>query len=120
MHEEIAGRWFSWPNLALLSPVPVATALLAAALFRGVRRDHEATPFLCAVGLFAISYVGLAISLWPNVVPPDITIWEASSSPATQRFLLYGVAVVVPLILLYTAYSYYVFRGKVRADAGYH
>ncbi|MGZ8995367.1 MAG: cytochrome d ubiquinol oxidase subunit II, partial [Rhodospirillales bacterium] len=85
-----------------------------------VRRNHELTPFLAAVGLFLLSYVGLAISLWPNVVPPDITIWEASSSPSTQRFLLYGVAVVVPLILVYTAYSYYVFRGKVRADAGYH
>jgi cytochrome d ubiquinol oxidase subunit II len=120
MHEEIAGRWFSWPNIALLSPVPVATAALAYALFIGVRRDHELTPFLAAVGLFLLSYVGLAISIWPNVVPPDISIWEASSSPATQRFLLYGVAVVVPLILLYTAYSYYVFRGKVRADAGYH
>ena len=120
MHEEIAGRWFSWPNIALLSPVPVATAALAYALFSGVRRNHELTPFLSAVGLFLLSYVGLAISIWPNVVPPDISIWEASSSPATQRFLLYGVAVVVPLILLYTAYSYYVFRGKVRADAGYH
>jgi cytochrome d ubiquinol oxidase subunit II len=120
MHEEIAGRWFSWPNIALLSPVPMATAALAYALFSGVRRNHELTPFLSAVGLFALSYIGLAISIWPNVVPPDISIWEASSSPATQRFLLYGVAVVVPLILLYTAYSYYVFRGKVRADAGYH
>lgn len=120
MHGEIAERWFSWPNIALLSPVPVATAALACALFWGIRRNHELTPFLAAVGLFALSYVGLAISLWPNVVPPDITIWEASSSPSTQRFLLYGVAVVVPLILVYTAYSYYVFRGKVRADAGYH
>jgi cytochrome d ubiquinol oxidase subunit II len=120
MHEAIASRWFSWPNIALLSPVPVATAALAYALFSGVRRNHELTPFLAAVGLFLLSYVGLAISLWPNVVPPDISIWEASSSPATQRFLLYGVAVVVPLILLYTAYSYYVFRGKVRGDGGYH
>lgn len=120
MHPEIAERWFSWPNIAYLSPVPLATGLLALVLFRAIQRRREAVPFLAAVGLFVLSYGGLAISLWPNVVPPDITIWEAASSPATQRFLLYGVAVVVPLILLYTAYSYYVFRGKIRADAGYH
>lgn len=120
IHAEIAERWFSWPNIAYLSPVPLATGLLAFVLLRAVWARREATPFLSAVGLFVLSYCGLAISLWPNVVPPNITIWEASSSPATQRFLLYGVAVVVPLILAYTAYSYYVFRGKIRADAGYH
>ncbi len=120
MHAEIAERWFSWPNIAYLSPVPLATGLLAVVLLWAVRERREAVPFLAAIGLFVLSYAGLAISLWPHIVPPDITIWQASSSPATQRFLLYGVAVVVPLILLYTAYSYYVFRGKVRADAGYH
>ncbi|MBL8659968.1 MAG: cytochrome d ubiquinol oxidase subunit II, partial [Rhodospirillales bacterium] len=113
-------RWFSWPNIAYLSPVPLATGLLAFVLFRAVEGRREVVPFLCAVGLFVLSYGGLAISLWPNVVPPNISIWEAASSPETQRFLLYGVAVVVPLILLYTGYSYYVFRGKIRADAGYH
>lgn len=120
MHPEIAERWFSWPNIAYLSPVPLTTGLLALILLWAVRGRRELVPFLAAVGLFLLSYAGLAISLWPHVVPPDITIWQASSSPATQRFLLYGVAVVVPLILVYTAYSYYVFRGKIRADAGYH
>ncbi len=117
---EIARRWFSWPNIAYLSPVPVLTALAAIGLWRAMERGAEVVPFLLAMALFLLSYGGLAISLWPNVIPPDISIWQAASPPETQVFLLVGVAFLVPAILGYTAYSYWVFRGKVAHDAGYH
>jgi len=120
MDEAIAERWFSWPNIAYLSPVPIVTAAVAFILYRAIETRREILPFICALGLFALSYMGLAISLWPNVIPPDISIWEAASSPEAQRFLLYGVAVLIPVTLGYTAYSYYVFRGKVRPGEGYH
>ena len=118
-HPEIAARWFTVPNIYYLWPVPLAVAALALALWRAVATRRERAPFPLALALFALGYVGLGISLWPNVVPPRISIWEAASSPATQSFMLYGVVVLVPLILGYTAYSYRVFRGKV-TGAGYH
>jgi cytochrome d ubiquinol oxidase subunit II len=119
-HQDIAERWFSWPNIVYLSPVPILTGLLALGLYVMLERRREVLPFILSIGLFTLSYIGLAISLWPNVVPPDITIWDAAADPKTQVFLLVGVAIVVPIILIYTAYSYYVFRGKVRPDEGYH
>jgi cytochrome d ubiquinol oxidase subunit II len=103
-----------------LSPVPILTGLLAFSLYVMLQRRREVLPFILSIGLFTLSYIGLAISLWPNVVPPDITIWDAAADPKTQVFLLVGVAIVVPIILVYTAYSYYVFRGKVRPGEGYH
>ena len=77
-------------------------------------------PFLLSMALFMLSFLGLGISLWPNIIPPDISIWEAAAPPETQIFLLVGVGILVPLILAYTAMTYYVFRGKVTEDAGYH
>ena len=117
---EIHERWFAWPNIAWLAPVPLLTALCAFALWRSLRALHEVTPFLLTMGLFLLGYAALVISLWPNVVPPDISIWEAASPPETQIFLLVGVAFLIPLILAYTAWSYWVFRGKVAEGEGYH
>jgi len=77
-------------------------------------------PFLAAIGLFAMSFVGLAISLWPMIVPYKYTLWQAASSQSTQAFLLIGTLFLLPVILMYTAWSYWVFRGKVRAGEGYH
>jgi cytochrome d ubiquinol oxidase subunit II len=116
----IAQRWFSWPNVAYLSPVPIATALLTFGLWRALVGRHERLPLFYGFGLFGLSYLGLAISLWPKVVPPHLTIWEAASAPESQLFMLVGALVVVPVMLGYIAYSYWVFRGKVRSDAGYH
>jgi len=120
MDPAIARRWFSWPNILYLSPVPGITAVLAWLLHRAVARRAEAWPFVLTMALFLLSYLGLAISLWPAIVPPDISIWQAASPPETQVFLLVGVAFLIPLILVYTAYAYWVFRGKVTADVGYH
>jgi cytochrome bd ubiquinol oxidase subunit II len=117
---EIAQRWFSWPNIALLSPVPIVTALIAFGEWEALRRRHELTPFLGAVALFLMSFIGIAISLWPMIVPYHYTLWETASSPSTQAFLLIGTLFLLPVILMYTAWSYWVFRGKVSGAAGYH
>ncbi|MFA7430392.1 MAG: cytochrome d ubiquinol oxidase subunit II [Rhodospirillaceae bacterium] len=116
----IAERWFSLPNLFLLSPVPVAVALCAVFLFRALRQRRDVQPFVLTLALFALSFIGLGISLWPVVVPPDITIWDAAAPDESLSFLLVGVAILIPVILTYTAYTYYVFRGKVKAGEGYH
>ena len=120
VHPDIAQRWFSWPNLLFLSPVPIVTALLAWAEWRSLNNDSEVSPFAGAIGLFVLAYLGIAISLWPNIVPHRFSLWEASSSESTQAFLLIGTLFLLPIIFMYTAWSYWVFRGKVRADIGYH
>ena len=121
MDADIAQRWFSWPNMAWLAPVPIITLLLVIAEWRALSSpSSEASPFLWAMALFFMSYLGVAISLWPMIVPHRYSLWEAASSPSTQAFLLIGTLVLLPVILLYTGWSYWVFRGKVRHDIGYH
>jgi cytochrome d ubiquinol oxidase subunit II len=117
---QIAARWFSWPNILFLSPVPVVTAALALWEWRAISGKAEVAPFAAAVALFAMSYLGVGISLWPTIVPHNITLWDAASSPSTQAFLAVGTLFLLPVILMYTGWSYWVFRGKVRADIGYH
>ena len=117
---QIAQRWFSWPNILFLSPVPVVTAALAALCWYALGSRFEPLPFLSAIGLFLMSFIGITISLWPMIVPHHYTLWEASSSPSTQAFLLIGTLFLLPVILMYTAWSYWVFRGKVRGEIGYH
>ena len=116
----VAERWFSWPNIVLLSPVPLATAAIALLTWRALNGTSQAGAFVGAVALFALSYLGIAISLWPFIVPHAFTLWEATSSNSTQAFLLVGTLFLLPVILVYTGWSYWVFRGKVRADIGYH
>lgn len=120
LQERIAARWFSWPNALYLAPVPVVTALLAVWAWRSLARSSEGAPFVAALGLFAMAYLGLAISLFPYVIPHSVTLWEAAGSPSTQAFMLVGTLFLLPIILTYTGWSYWVFRGKVRADVGYH
>jgi len=120
MNADIASRWFSWPDAVFLSPVPIVTALVAYGEWRALAGETEAWPFIGAIGLFALSYLGVAISLWPMIAPPHITLWQAASSPSTQAFLLIGTLFLLPIILMYTGWSYWVFRGKVRGDIGYH
>jgi cytochrome bd ubiquinol oxidase subunit II len=120
MNPAIAERWFTWPNIAWLSPVPVVTALVAFAQWRALERRREVVPFVLSLALFLLSFLGLGISLWPNVIPPDISIWEAAAPPETQLFILIGTAILLPIILGYTGFTYFIFRGKVRPGAGYH
>jgi cytochrome bd ubiquinol oxidase subunit II len=116
----IAARWFSWPNIVFLAPVPLITVALVWYAWRSLNDQSEYAPFLAALGLFVMSYLGIAISLWPMIVPGHFTLDQAAASQSTQAFLLIGTLVLLPTILLYTAWSYWVFRGKVRADIGYH
>jgi cytochrome d ubiquinol oxidase subunit II len=116
----VAARWFSWPNILMLAPVPIATAAAALVTWRALGGRAEVLPFVGAIALFILSYIGIAISLYPMIVPYHFTLWEAASSERTQAFLLVGTLVLLPVILMYTGWSYWVFRGKVRADAGYH
>ncbi|MFO1147989.1 MAG: cytochrome d ubiquinol oxidase subunit II [Alsobacter sp.] len=114
------GRWFATPQIFYTAPVPLLVLIAAVVLFRGLARRQELAPFLAALSLFVLSYVGLGISFYPYIVPTSVTIWEAAAPDNSLGFLLVGASVLVPLILLYTAYSYWVFRGKVNAAGGYH
>jgi cytochrome d ubiquinol oxidase subunit II len=114
----VAERWFGWPQFTYLAPVPLLTAALAVGLWRALARDRELAPFVYAVGLFLLAYAGLAVSIWPYLVPRRLTLWQAAAPPETQAFVLVGVAVMLPLVLGYTVHTYRVFRGKVRPGEG--
>jgi cytochrome bd ubiquinol oxidase subunit II len=118
--ERIAARWFTLPNLLWLWPVPIVTVLTAWGLWRGLETGREAAPFLLTIALFLLGYLGLVISSYPYLVPPVLTIWEAAAAPSALIFMLVGTAVLLPVILAYTAYAYWVFRGKTRAGESYH
>jgi cytochrome bd ubiquinol oxidase subunit II len=121
MDQTVAQRWFSFPNIVFLAPVPIVTALLGWVEWRALNSDDsEVMPFAAAIGLFLLSYLGIAISLWPMIVPHKYTLWEAASAESTQAFLAVGTLFLLPIILMYTGWSYWVFRGKVRAKIGYH
>jgi cytochrome d ubiquinol oxidase subunit II len=119
-HHEVAERWFSFPNIVLLAPVPLLVVGAVLMLLRSLGRDPFRVPFLMALAIVYLGYTGMAISIWPHIVPPTITIWEAASSQSSHGFLLVGTLFIIPFILMYTAWSYYVFRGKVRGGEGYH
>jgi cytochrome d ubiquinol oxidase subunit II len=116
----VAQRWFSTPNIYYLWPVPVLAAIVAYAGWRGLERRSDVLPFVAAIGLFLLGYLGLVISWFPYLVPPSLTIWQTAAAPASQLFILIGTLILLPLILTYTAYVYWLFRGKVRPGEGYH
>ena len=120
LHVQYAQRWFTWPNLILTAPVPIAVAAVAIMLLRSLAARQDYRPFFLSLALFALSYAGLGISMYPYIVPQSVTIWQAASPERSQIFMLFGVAVLVPLILGYTAWAYWVFRGKVKPESGYH
>ena len=119
-HPEIAERWFTLPNLFYFLPVPVLVLLATWAIWSLLGKQPNAGPFLLTLCLVFLGYSGLGISVWPYIIPPDITIWDAAAPPQSQGFALVGALLIIPLILMYTAWSYYVFRGKVRPGDGYH
>jgi cytochrome d ubiquinol oxidase subunit II len=113
-------RWFAWPAVLYSAPVPIFVALAAAALFWGLYTQRDGVPFLAAIALFVLSYIGLGISFYPYILPPSITIWDAAAPDQSLAFLLAGALVLFPLILGYTAWAYWVFRGTVDSAGGYH
>ncbi len=120
LHMEYANRWFKWPNIVLTAPVPIAVAGVTVLLLRSLANKQDYRPFFLTLTLFGLSYAGLGISMWPYIVPRSITIWQAASPENSQIFMLFGVAILIPMILGYTAWAYYVFRGKVKPESGYH
>ncbi|RCW73978.1 cytochrome d ubiquinol oxidase subunit II [Pseudorhodoferax soli] len=119
-HAAIAARWFSLPNILYLAPVPALVGLVVWRLLREVPGHGHASPFVLTLCLLFLGYSGLGISLWPNVIPPDISIWQAAGPAQSLGFALVGALLIIPIILMYTAWSYWVFRGKVRHGDGYH
>lgn len=112
-------RWFDTPGLFVTIPMPLLVAAVSYGAWRAIKRGADAAPFFWVLGLFGLSLLGLGISIWPDVIPGRVSIWEAASPRDSQLFMLVGSAVLIPLILLYTAWSYWVFRGKV-GEEGYH
>ena len=119
LHPEIAARWFKPAHMVMLSPVPLATAATLAALWIALKRRMRYAPFLLGVAIFLLCYTGLAVSLFPFIIPPSITLWQAAAAPESQLFMLYGAVPILPIILGYTAYSYYVFWDATEHE-GYH
>lgn len=119
LEPEYYNRWLSFPSILATAQVPLATLIVTFLFYRSLRLRKDAQPFFWALALFGLCLVGLGISIWPNVVPARVTIWEAAAPHRSQLFMLVGAAVMVPVILAYTAWSYWVFRGKVGHD-GYH
>ena len=115
------GRWFAFPSALFSMLVPLAIGVISFMMFRSLRvHHHEYRPFVLTLVVFALCFVGLAISLYPNIVPPSITLQEAAAPEKSQVFMLVGTAVAMPLIIGYTAYAYWIFRGKIDPAHGYH
>lgn len=112
-------RWFSFPGVLATAQVPLATALVTFLFFRSLSKRQERAPFFWALSLFGLSLLGLAISIWPDIIPGRVTIWQAAAPYQSQLFMLVGAGVLVPVILAYTGWAYWVFRGKVSSE-GYH
>ena len=116
----IAERWFSLPNFYFLWPVPLVTALTAFQCWRWLENGRDVPPFLAAIALFLLGYLGLVISNFPYLVPPTLTVWATAAAPASQIFMLLGTLVLLPIIIGYIAFVYWLFRGKVREGESYH
>jgi len=112
-------RWFTMPNFIFASQVPLLTAIIAGAIFYTLKKRREAAPFFLALAIFLLGMLGLGVSMWPYVVPHEVTIWDAAAPERSQVFMLVGVAITMPLIIAYTGWAYWVFRGKVGSE-GYH
>jgi cytochrome d ubiquinol oxidase subunit II len=119
-HSAVAHRWFALPNIVFFAPVPILVLLATWAIILRLGQDAQAAPFVLALFMLFLGYSGLAISLWPNIIPPSISIWDAAAPPQSMGFTLVGALFIIPFILAYTAWSYYVFRGKVKSGEGYH
>jgi cytochrome d ubiquinol oxidase subunit II len=119
-YPRIADRWFDMPNILYLAPLPILTAVLVGVCWRGIRGGHPSSAFYSSVAVFALAFVGLAISSYPYLVPWSLTLWETAASPKSQTFVLIGTAILLPFILGYTFFVYRTFRGKLREGEGYH
>lgn len=112
LSSQIMARWFESGNFVWLSPVPVLALANAVLLWRAVMRRAEYLPFILGLSFFALGFIGLVVGIWPNLLPPDLSIWDAAAPPSSQGFVLVGTLIMLPAVLGYTWWSYSVFRGK--------
>ena len=119
LHYDYWQRWFSLPGVFLTAQIPLLVLITAAVFFWSLRRGSEHVPFLMVLALFFLNFIGLGVSVYPYLVPRAVTIWDAAAPPQSQLFMLIGTAVIFPIIIGYTAWAYWVFRGKAGAH-GYH
>jgi cytochrome d ubiquinol oxidase subunit II len=119
LNDDVRKLWFTWPNILLLSPMPLLSTGMLVLLWIDLRRQREYRPFLLSLGLFLMNYIGLGISMWPWLVPFEVTFRQAAAAPESQSLLLVGTVIMLPLVLGYVAYCYYVFRGKSSHEATY-
>ena len=120
LNPEYLNRWFSWPTAAFTAIVPGLVMYTSWRLYHGLKKQNDVVPFFASLGLFALSFIGIGISFYPYMVPPSLTIWDTAAPDSSLAFIGWGALFLLPLILAYTAYSYWVFRGKVDPDQGYH
>jgi cytochrome d ubiquinol oxidase subunit II len=116
---EIFNRWYSFPNVLLLSPLPIITAVMVFLTWRSLQKGDELKPFIFSIIIFLCSYCGIAISVYPYLIPHKITLWEGAAPNSTLIFILVGVVIMLPVLLVYTMYAYHLFRGKTEGE-GYH
>lgn len=119
LNAEYAARWLSAPEIYYVAPVPILTAIVAISMLRAILKERNSKPFWLGIALFFLGMSGLGVTIWPYAVPESVTIWEAAAPERSQAFMLVGVALTMPLIIAYTAWAYWVFRGKVGHE-GYH
>lgn len=121
----VTARWgvslqgVDWTVFPAVAAIPAAGALFLVLGFRAAGSRAEITPFLCAMAVFVSGFAGLALSVFPNIIPFDVTIWEAAAAPNAQMLMLIGALIMLPVVLGYTAYVYWIFRGKTQVEAGH-
>ncbi|MGM7318444.1 cytochrome d ubiquinol oxidase subunit II [Idiomarina sp. ST10R2A5] len=116
----IAERWFTYPASVGLWVLPILLVGITLGLLRSLHKKQEGRPYLWGLGLFLLSFAGFAVSIFPYLVPRSITLWQAAAPDNSLKFLLIGAVILLPIIFAYTGYTYWVFRGKVDSDSGYH
>ncbi|UCG08664.1 MAG: cytochrome d ubiquinol oxidase subunit II [Desulfobacterales bacterium] len=119
MNAEIRTLWFSLPNFFFLLPIPVASLVMLIIIWRDLHAGREYRPFFLSFGVFLTGYLGIAISMWPYIVPFEITFRQAAAAPESQSLLLVGTIIMLPLVLAYVGYCYYIFRGKASHESAY-
>ena len=116
---DIAERWFGGNHTLFFLPIPLLTLYAARQCWVSLSAQREYACFLWALAIFLGGYLGLGASVWPNIVPQALTIWDAAASPESMSLVLIGALVFLPVILFYTGYCYWVFRGKAKVGEGY-
>lgn len=120
-HAEIATRWFSLPNLYYFSPVPLLVILCVGLILLACKKHNDLKPFVYTLALVFLAFSGFVISLWPMIIPPSVSLWQAAAPISSLKFTLVGAVILIPIIIAYSILAYWVFRDKVRiGDEGYH